>query len=85
MVVGRSLDILAWNPLMAALLTDFGALPPDQRNTARLTFLDPAFRDLHADWPKVARECVAYLREPPGQERRRTRPRGVRPAVHLDP
>ena len=31
------------------------------RNVARITFLDPASRDLYADWVACARENVAYL------------------------
>ncbi len=61
-VLGRRLDVLAWNPLAAALLGDFGALPDAERNLVRLAFLCPGFRALYADWPTAARECVAYLR-----------------------
>ena len=32
-------DVLAWNPLAAALITDFSALPPRERNLLRLRFL----------------------------------------------
>ena len=49
MVVGRSTDILAWNPLAAALLTDFGKVPEKDRNYARLLFTDPAMKSLNAD------------------------------------
>jgi hypothetical protein len=48
-------------------LTDFGALAPEHRNLIRLTFLDPAFRSLYRDWPRVARECVAVLRMEAGR------------------
>ncbi|MFD9570043.1 helix-turn-helix transcriptional regulator [Streptomyces sp. NPDC059982] len=61
-VVGRRTDILAWNPLGAALLTDFGALPPERRNKARLVFLDPEVRGRYAGWRAKARDLVAYLR-----------------------
>ncbi|MEU5861713.1 helix-turn-helix transcriptional regulator [Nonomuraea sp. NPDC047529] len=61
-VVGRDTDVLAWNHLAAALITDFGALPPRQRNLARLVFLDEGMRDLYADWPAKAADVVAYLR-----------------------
>jgi hypothetical protein len=44
------------------LLTDFGAFPPQDRNLVRLMFLDAGFRDLYADWPQAARDCVAILR-----------------------
>ncbi|MEU2619483.1 helix-turn-helix transcriptional regulator [Streptomyces sp. NPDC007157] len=62
LLLGRRMDVLAWNKLGAALFTDFGELPSRQRNHIWLTFLDPRVRGLYADWPKVARECVAYLR-----------------------
>ncbi|MFI6037992.1 helix-turn-helix domain-containing protein [Streptomyces sp. NPDC051315] len=62
LVLGRRLDILAWNPLAAALLTDFDNVPAKKRNYARLMFTDPAFRELCLDWRTNARTCVAHLR-----------------------
>ncbi|MFI5615258.1 helix-turn-helix transcriptional regulator [Amycolatopsis sp. NPDC051903] len=67
MVLNRRTDVLAWNRGAAALLTDFGALPADERNLIRLTFLDPAFRSLYRDWERSARECVATLRMEAGR------------------
>jgi len=61
-VLGRLMDILAWNPLAAALITDFSQIPEAQRNYVRLVFTDPAIRNLYADWETVARMCVALLR-----------------------
>jgi len=62
MVVGRSTDVLAWNPLAAALLTDFAMLPESRRNYARILFTDPAMRSLYADWDLAAQTVVAHLR-----------------------
>ncbi|MFI8348084.1 helix-turn-helix domain-containing protein [Streptomyces sp. NPDC085596] len=62
MVLGRYMDILAWNSLAAALITDFSAIPASQRNYVRLAFLDPAVRNLFDDWETTARTCVAFLR-----------------------
>lgn len=62
LVFGPRLDILAWNRLAAALFVDYDAVPEEDRNLIRLTFLDPAYRRLYDDWPRAARECVAYLR-----------------------
>ncbi|WP_340378234.1 helix-turn-helix transcriptional regulator [Streptomyces sp. SS7] len=62
LVIGRHLDILAWNPLAAAVLTDFGTVPAKKRNYARLMFTDPAFRELCLDWRTNARTCVTHLR-----------------------
>lgn len=61
-IVGRNTDVLAWNPLAAALITDFGALPPGGRNLARLVFLDAGMRGLYADWRGKASDVAAYLR-----------------------
>ncbi|WP_433679438.1 helix-turn-helix transcriptional regulator [Nocardia sp. CA-119907] len=61
-IVGRGTNVLAWNPLAAALITDFGALPPRERNLARLVFLDEGMRELYEDWPAKAADVVAYLR-----------------------
>ncbi|MCF6522072.1 helix-turn-helix domain-containing protein [Streptomyces sp. JJ36] len=61
-VVGRRLDVLAWNRLAGALLGNPAALPPDERNMAWLVFLDPATRDLYTDWAQKAADTVAWLR-----------------------
>ncbi|WP_328631334.1 helix-turn-helix transcriptional regulator [Streptomyces sp. NBC_00356] len=61
-VVGRNTDVLAWNPLAAALITDFGALAPGQRNLARLVFFDEGMRSLYVDWRAKASDVAAYLR-----------------------
>ncbi|MGC3000736.1 helix-turn-helix domain-containing protein [Streptomyces sp. G35A] len=61
-VVGRRSDILAWNRMAAALFGDWGKLPAQERNWARLVFLDPSHRELFVDWDRKASDIVAYLR-----------------------
>ncbi|MGW4567166.1 helix-turn-helix domain-containing protein [Streptomyces sp. NPDC004561] len=61
-VLGRRTDILAWNPLAAALITDFARIPAKKRNYVRLVFTDPVMRTLYTDWQHVARTSVAQLR-----------------------
>lgn len=61
-ILGRRMDILAWNPLAAALLTDFSQLTQKQRNYARLVFSDSEMRRRYMNWEKVAPDCVAFLR-----------------------
>lgn len=39
LVLDAKYDVLAWNPLAAALLTDFSAVPEKERNLLRLRFL----------------------------------------------
>ena len=66
-VLGRGLDVLAWNRISAALLTDFAAVPAAHRNMVRLVFLHPGVRDVYADWVHVARDSVGYLRSAVGR------------------
>lgn len=61
-VFGRRMDVLAANRLARALITDFEALPPRDRNMLRYTFLTEESRELFADWSDVARDNVAVLR-----------------------
>ncbi|WP_225846494.1 helix-turn-helix domain-containing protein [Streptomyces sp. HPF1205] len=62
LVLGRRLDVLAWNPAAAVLYTDFAALPANRRNYMRLLFTHPVVRELHRDWAHDAQEAVAALR-----------------------
>ncbi|MGK9231996.1 helix-turn-helix transcriptional regulator [Inquilinus limosus] len=55
-------DVVAWNRAAAAVLTDYGSLPPEQRNILRLIFLDPRVRAAQFDWEGVARFVVAAFR-----------------------
>jgi transcriptional regulator with XRE-family HTH domain len=55
-------DILAWNPLAAALMVDFGEIPERERNFMRLLFTDPRMRSLYPDWEGLARSVVSYIR-----------------------
>ncbi|RJL23058.1 helix-turn-helix domain-containing protein [Bailinhaonella thermotolerans] len=60
-------DVLAWNRLGAALVTDFASLPAQDRNMVWLMLTDPRMRDLYADWRTGAQEQVAMLRRAGGQ------------------
>jgi transcriptional regulator with XRE-family HTH domain len=55
-------DILAWNPLAAALMIDFGEVPEQERNFLRLIFTDPRMRALYPDWEGFARAVITYIR-----------------------
>ena len=55
-------DVVAWNRAAAAVLTDYGALPPGQRNILRLIFGDPRVRAAQDDWERVARFVVGAFR-----------------------
>ncbi|MFF8030324.1 MULTISPECIES: helix-turn-helix transcriptional regulator [unclassified Streptomyces] len=66
-VVGRRSEILAWNRMAAALFGDWGRMPVQDRNWARLVFLDPDCRDLFTEWDQKAADLVAYLRMDAGR------------------
>ena len=55
-------DVVAWNRAAAAVLTDYGALPPAQRNILRLIFSDSRIRAAQPEWESVARFVVAAFR-----------------------
>ncbi|NEB74055.1 helix-turn-helix transcriptional regulator [Streptomyces sp. SID14478] len=59
---GARSEILAWNRMAAALFGDWGTMPPGERNWARLTFLNPDYRELFRDWESKASDMVSYLR-----------------------
>ncbi|MET7508510.1 helix-turn-helix transcriptional regulator [Streptomyces albidoflavus] len=85
LVLGPRMDILAWNPMAAALITDFSELPDAHRNYAWLLFRDPAVRALHPDFDTVAPGCVAMLRREAGRDPHDPRMDGlVRELCHAD-
>ncbi|KOV82374.1 helix-turn-helix transcriptional regulator [Nocardia sp. NRRL S-836] len=59
---GRRSDILAWNPMAAALFGDWAELEPRERNWGRLIFLRPSCQELFVNWESKAADVVAFLR-----------------------
>jgi transcriptional regulator with XRE-family HTH domain len=55
-------DVVAWNRAATAMLTDYGSLPPEQRNMLRFMFLDPRARAAQYDWESVARFVLGSFR-----------------------
>jgi transcriptional regulator with XRE-family HTH domain len=55
-------DVVAWNRAATAVLTDYSAIPPGQRNILRFIFCDPRVRAAQYDWDSVARFVVAAFR-----------------------
>ncbi|MFF3945941.1 helix-turn-helix domain-containing protein [Streptomyces sp. NPDC001902] len=66
-VWGRRTDVLAWNRTASALFGDWAERAPEDRNWARITFLDPAARRLFADWESKAADVVGQLRMDAGR------------------
>lgn len=70
LVLDAKYDVLAWNPLAAALIADFSAIPPRERNLLRLRFLAGSDqRDRFGDvaTKEFARETTADLRAATGR------------------
>ena len=55
-------DVVAWNRAAAVVLTDYGALPPENRNILRQIFFSARVREVQTDWRSVARFVVAAFR-----------------------
>ncbi|WP_019938952.1 helix-turn-helix transcriptional regulator [Bordetella sp. FB-8] len=55
-------DVVAWNRAAAVVLTDYGALPANQRNILRFLFRDPDIRAKQHDWENIARFVVGAFR-----------------------
>ena len=62
------LDVLAANPLGAALYADLFADPIRPPNSARFLFLNPRAAEFFIDWDKVAHDAVAILRAEAGRD-----------------
>jgi len=68
LVLDAKYDVLAWNPLAAALITDFSALPSRDRNLLRLRFLTGTPQRFGPEATKeFAREAAADLRAATGK------------------
>lgn len=55
-------DVVAWNRAAALVLTDYGALPPRERNILRLVFGNDRVRRAQEDWESTARFVVGAFR-----------------------
>lgn len=55
-------DVVAWNQAAALVLTDYGTLPPKERNILRLVFCNDRIRGSQEDWESTARFVVGAFR-----------------------
>ncbi len=51
-MIGRRLDVLAWKDAFTRLVTDFGVVPVERRNTVWFTFMGRFARQVHPDWER---------------------------------
>ncbi|MGP4000848.1 helix-turn-helix transcriptional regulator [Streptomyces sp. 8N706] len=62
LVLGRHLDVLAWNHVAGTLFGDLDNLSPHERNLLRLFFYYPSARTMCTQWESSAAESVGMLR-----------------------
>jgi transcriptional regulator with XRE-family HTH domain len=55
-------DVVAWNRAALAVLGDYAAIEPAQRNILRMMFFNSRVRSAQTDWQSVARFIVAAFR-----------------------
>jgi hypothetical protein len=55
------MDVLAWNPVAAALFVDSASVPQRHRNYVSIVFTHPATRTFYRAWPQFTQLCVAQL------------------------
>lgn len=55
-------DVVAWNRAAEAVLSNYAALAPEQRNILRLLFCEPRVRANLMDWESYVRFAVALFR-----------------------
>ncbi|MFB4317092.1 helix-turn-helix transcriptional regulator [Actinomadura sp. 21ATH] len=67
-VTNGRLDVLAWNPMAAALFCDIAELPEGRRNMLRYALCDPRARTFNVHWEEVSRHGVAQLRTATGRD-----------------
>ena len=67
-VYNGRLDVLAANPLAAALFAPMLADPARPANSARFNFLNPRARDFWRDWDRIASDTVAMMRTEAGRD-----------------
>lgn len=60
-VLGPRMEVLAGNELAWALLEDFPARAPNDRNLLRWIITDPAARKLYLEWESIASDLVGVL------------------------
>jgi transcriptional regulator with XRE-family HTH domain len=72
-------EVLAWNAMATALLGDFAAMPPDERNVIWHFFTVPGARDRYGEESarRFARESVADLRAAAARYPRAARVHGL--------
>ncbi|WP_328392133.1 helix-turn-helix transcriptional regulator [Nocardia sp. NBC_00416] len=67
LILNHRIDVLAYNRLAGLLYWDLDQVPAEDRNLARMIFLDADRFDLYADRPSCTAETVAHLRHAAGE------------------
>ncbi|MGW0803465.1 helix-turn-helix transcriptional regulator [Nonomuraea sp. NPDC002799] len=67
MIINHRIDVLAYNRLAGLLYCDLDQVPVEERNLARMIFLDAGRFDLYADRASCTADTVAHLRHAAGE------------------
>ncbi|WP_163878424.1 helix-turn-helix transcriptional regulator [Paenibacillus favisporus] len=62
-VIGPENRLIAWNELACEILTDFSAIPPEDMQMLRLTFMHPAFRTKIINWEPSTKIALSFYRK----------------------
>ncbi len=62
-VHGPRLEVVAINRMGKVLIDDFDGVAPAERNMIRWMFRNPKARKVYPDWPEIAAQMVAILRQ----------------------
>ncbi len=61
-IMGRRWDVLAWNGAACQVITNFAALPGEERNIMRFIFTSEEARHRFVDWEAMAQRMLAQFR-----------------------
>jgi hypothetical protein len=61
-IMGRRWDVLAWNRAACQVITNFAALPVEERNIIRFIFTYEESRHRFVDWEAMAQRILAQFR-----------------------
>ncbi|MFT4306771.1 MAG: helix-turn-helix domain-containing protein [Microbacterium sp.] len=62
LVLGPGMQVLAWNPMLAAVLIDLAPLPVEERNLVWLTFMNAEYQSRFLDLDSTKDATLGYLR-----------------------
>ncbi|UUZ86810.1 helix-turn-helix transcriptional regulator [Paenibacillus sp. P26] len=62
-VIGPRNRLIAWNAIAGEILTDFAAIPAEERIMLKLSFLHPAYRAKVVNWEQSTKIALSFFRK----------------------